>query len=62
MFKKGKSYTYRGLIIGFNEADNMYHVNGDIMDLSPDHPASKKHVELKAISVINAMKEIDLIV
>lgn len=62
MFKRGKSYTYRGLIISFNKADNMYHVNGDIVDLSPDHPASKKHVELKSVSVIGAMKEIDLIV
>lgn len=62
MFKRGKSYTYRGLIISFNKADNMYHVNGDIFDLSPDHLALKKHVELKAISVTSAMKEIDLIV
>lgn len=62
MFKKGKSYTYRGVEINYSKKDDMYHVNSDIKDLSPDYPATKKHVTFKALTVKDAIKELDTIV
>lgn len=62
MFKKGRSYTYRGVEIKYSKKDNMYHVDSDIKDLSPDYPATKKHVTFKRMTVMDAILELDTIV